>query len=99
MTVHNWLLKVGAKHALILLLLLRASRVVSVAATLQPLGDLPGGSFASWAWGVSADGSVVVGAGTPASGYGEWPGAEALLDVLGGMLRTPSAAATASHAG
>ena len=71
MTVHNWLLKVGAKHALILLLLLRASRVVSVAATLQPLGDLPGGTFASWAGGVSADGSVVVSAGTPASGYGE----------------------------
>ena len=27
------------------------------------LGDLPGGSFNSIAWGVSADGSVVVGTG------------------------------------
>src|SRR5262245_17814646 len=30
--------------------------------TLTGLGDLPGGSFHSEAWGVSADGSVVVGA-------------------------------------
>ena len=30
------------------------------------LGDLPGGSFFSIATGVSADGSVVVGSGTPA---------------------------------
>lgn len=29
--------------------------------TFEPLGDLPGGQFASWAYGVSADGNTVVG--------------------------------------
>jgi probable HAF family extracellular repeat protein len=48
------------------LLLLGASR--GVAATLQPLGDLPGGSFFSGASGVSADGSVVVVGSSSASG-------------------------------
>ena len=46
---------------LVALLLLGASR--AVAATLQPLGDLPGGAFVSIALGVSADGSVVGGGG------------------------------------
>jgi len=35
---------------------------------MQPLGDLPGGSFSSEARAVSADGSVVVGRGATASG-------------------------------
>jgi predicted alpha/beta hydrolase family esterase len=36
----------------------------------------------------------------PSSGYGEWRGAEALLDVLRGMTSPPSAAVGASsHAG
>ena len=35
------------------------------------LGDLPGGVFGSDAWGVSADGSVVVGGSYSASGIGE----------------------------
>jgi probable HAF family extracellular repeat protein len=38
------------------------------AASLTPLGDLPGGSFFSVANGISADGSVVVGQSTSASG-------------------------------
>ncbi|MFQ5667939.1 MAG: hypothetical protein ACE5I7_16110 [Candidatus Binatia bacterium] len=33
-------------------------------ASFHPLGDLPGGAFASQGWGVSADGSTVVGFGT-----------------------------------
>jgi probable HAF family extracellular repeat protein len=37
-----------------------ASRAFA-AASLTPLGDLPGGEFESFAYGVSADGSVVVG--------------------------------------
>jgi uncharacterized membrane protein len=37
---------------------------LSVGATFTPLGDLPGGSFDSTAFGVSADGRVVVGQGT-----------------------------------
>src|SRR5262247_1739273 len=47
---------------------LEGRRLLSLA-TLQPLGDLPGGSFYSSAAGISADGSVVVGMGTSASGY------------------------------
>lgn len=31
------------------------------------LGDLPGGSHSSWAWGVSADGSIIVGSGRTAT--------------------------------
>jgi probable HAF family extracellular repeat protein len=38
------------------------------AASFQGLGDLPGGSFYSKAYGVSANGSVVVGGATSASG-------------------------------
>lgn len=34
-------------------------------ASFERFGDLPGGGFWSWALGVSPDGSVVVGAGTP----------------------------------
>ncbi|MBX9792466.1 MAG: PEP-CTERM sorting domain-containing protein [Pirellulales bacterium] len=37
--------------------------------TMVGLGDLPGGIFSSYANGVSADGSVVVGYGLSASGY------------------------------
>ena len=36
---------------------------LSNAASFLPLGDLPGGSFGSGAYGISADGSVVVGFG------------------------------------
>jgi probable HAF family extracellular repeat protein len=39
-----------------------------MAATLQPLGDLPGGAFDSLANAVSADGSVVVGSSDSGSG-------------------------------
>lgn len=44
---------------------------VANAASFQPLGDLPGGSFASRAFGVSADGKVVVGSSSSASGSSE----------------------------
>src|SRR5262245_39101254 len=63
----NRLLYVGARLVLLSLLLLATSR--AVAATLQSLGDLPGGSFDSRANAVSADGSVVVGFGDNAAGY------------------------------
>ena len=39
------------------------------------------------AWGSRFIDIGPVGHLNPASGYGEWPGAEALLDVLGGMGR------------
>src|SRR5262245_9804019 len=49
-----------AQALLIALVLVIAPRVFAQA-TLQGLGDLPGGQIFSEAWGVSADGSVVVG--------------------------------------
>ncbi|WP_262382229.1 hypothetical protein [Microcystis aeruginosa] len=39
------------------------------AASFQGLGDLPGGIFNSQAYGVSANGSVVVGRGNSANGF------------------------------
>ena len=41
----------------------------TAAPMFQGLGDLPGGYFSSTAYGVSADGSVVVGRGYSASGF------------------------------
>ena len=57
------------------------------AADLMPLGDLPGGDFRSRAHGVSADGSVVVGWGSSASGqtafvWTQGDGIQSLHDVL-----------------
>jgi hypothetical protein len=57
------------------------------AASFTGLGDLPGGSFYSVAYGVSADGSVVVGQGNSASGgeafiWGATYGMRNLKDVL-----------------
>ena len=40
-----------------------AASLAFAAASLTPLGDLPGASFHSQAYGVSGDGSVVVGGG------------------------------------
>jgi probable HAF family extracellular repeat protein len=48
---------------------LSSSKIISsTGAVFQGLGDLPGGSFSSSAQGVSADGKVVVGSGSPDSG-------------------------------
>jgi probable HAF family extracellular repeat protein len=69
----------------------------AVAGTPQGLGDLPGGSFLSQAFDVSADGSVIVGVGTTAVddeafrwtaetgmvGLGGLPGAEVRSVALG----------------
>jgi probable HAF family extracellular repeat protein len=60
--------------------------------SLYALGDLPGGAFASGAFDVTADGSVVVGVGTSASG-GEafrWTAEEGMVglgDFAWGELR------------
>ena len=43
--------------------------VPAQAASFQGLGDLPGGIFNSQAYGVSANGSVVVGRGNSANGF------------------------------
>jgi probable HAF family extracellular repeat protein len=46
---------------LAVLMSVSATSAAAAAARLTPLGDLPGGTFSSYAYGVSGDGSVVVG--------------------------------------
>ncbi len=63
------------------------------AAELTPLGDLTGGGFASYATGVSDDGSVVVGRSIGASGYEafRWTqvgGMVGLGDLPGGLFES-----------
>jgi len=65
-----------------------------------PLGDLPGGDFNSSATGVSDDGTVVAGNGTPASGGGafRWTAATGPV-ALGGLPgRTTAEAVSADGA-
>jgi probable HAF family extracellular repeat protein len=59
-----------SKHCAFLAVLLSVSAASAAfaAASLTPLGDLPGGSFGSYASGVSGDGSTVVGNSYSASG-------------------------------
>jgi probable HAF family extracellular repeat protein len=64
-----------------------------VEATFTPLGDLPGGSFESYASGVSADGSVVVGESRSASGFEafRWTRADGMIglgDLPGGIYES-----------
>ena len=82
----------GSKTGLVLagIVFVGLAGVSAKAAGFQGLGDLPGGSFYCWAWGVSADGSVVVGRSSSASG-GEafrWEGGEmaGLGDLPGGSF-------------
>ena len=49
-------------------LALAISSLLSHAASFRGLGDLPGGTFLSYAAGVSDGGSVVTGVGTSSSG-------------------------------
>ena len=57
-SMHSLVCTSGAMAAV---LLGGAVSTAFAAASLTPLGDLPGGEFSSGANGVSADGSVVVG--------------------------------------
>ncbi len=58
------------------------------------LGDLPGGGFDSAAYGVSADGAVVVGSGLSGAGYEafRWTAAEGMVGL--GFLPGGSAGST-----
>src|SRR5262245_37489475 len=60
--------KIIAFTTIAFLLLTGAVSTAYAAASLTPLGDLPGGQFASRANDVSADGSVIVGSSYSASG-------------------------------
>src|SRR3989338_1056297 len=82
---------------IIAMMLVFGLTVSAHAVSFTPLGDLSGGGFYSYASGVSADGSVVVGGGVSASG-GEafrWTsgGGMAALGGLsgGGFFSTPLA--------
>ena len=59
---------------------------ILAASTNDALGDFDGVRELAGAWGSRFIDIGPVGHLNPASGYGEWPGAEALLDVLGAML-------------
>ena len=52
-------------------------------ASIEGLGDFPGGKFESTAQGISGDGSVVVGSGTTASGKHafRWTSASGMVDI------------------
>ena len=67
------------------------------AAEFIPLGDLSGGDFHSSATGVSDDGTVVAGNGTPASGGGafRWTAATGPV-ALGGLPGRTSAEAVSA---
>jgi len=71
-------------------LLLLASSTLARTPGFWSLGDLPGGEFDSWAEGVSADGSVVVGHSRTASGTEafRWT----LADGMVGLGRLPGSA-------
>jgi probable HAF family extracellular repeat protein len=61
--------------------------------SFTPLGDLPGGSFSSHAFGVSADGAVVVGASASESGREafRWTRSEGMIalgDLPGGQFES-----------
>lgn len=80
------------KKSVVVSLLLCSSVTHAVQLTdFQGLGDLAGGSFLSRAYGVSADGSVVVGQGTSANGeeafrYDAVNGMVGLGDLAGGFF-------------
>ena len=60
----------------------------ATASLFMGLGDLPGGGFSSFAYDVSADGSIVVGQGLSASGAEafRWTMADGMIG-LGGALQ------------
>jgi probable HAF family extracellular repeat protein len=56
-------------RSLVTSIVLGLASIGADAASFIPLGDLAGGQFASQAWGISADGAVVVGVGSTPNGY------------------------------
>lgn len=64
---------------------------ILAASSDDALGDFDRVRGLAGAWGSRFIDIGPVGHLNPASGYGEWPGAEALLDVLSGMLLTSQA--------
>lgn len=61
---------------------------IVAASTNDPLGDFENVRSLAQAWGSHFIDVGPVGHLNPASGYGDWPGAEALLHVLSGMSTT-----------
>lgn len=58
-------------------------------ATFEGVGDLPGGSFSSTVYGVSGDGSVVVGIATPEEGVVAFRWEAGVMDSLGFLPGAP----------
>jgi probable HAF family extracellular repeat protein len=80
-------------YAYLAMLLCTSAASPGFAASLTPLGDLPGGVFESYAHGVSNDGAVVVGSARSASGYEafRWTSARGMVglgDLPGGVFES-----------
>jgi probable HAF family extracellular repeat protein len=80
-------------YAYLAMLLCTSAASPGFAASLTPLGDLPGGVFESYAHGVSNDGAVVVGSARSASGYEafRWTSAGGMVglgDLPGGVFES-----------
>src|SRR5256885_1705488 len=79
------------KSSLILFLGILLSGLKLLAASFQGLGDLPGGTFESYAFRVSDDGKVVIGTSKSTSGYQafRWTAATGMVglgDLPGGSF-------------
>jgi len=68
---------------------------IVAASTNDPLSDVENVRSLARDWGSRFIDVGPVGHLNPASGFGDWPGAEALLHVLSGMSLTPTSAAPA----
>lgn len=75
--------RVNVVRAILAVLFCTGSAFADV--SFQGLGDLPGGTYGSWAYGVSADGSVVVGYGRSASGAEAFRWTQDGMVSLGGL--------------
>jgi probable HAF family extracellular repeat protein len=86
--------------ALLTILLCTSATRAFAGASLTPLGDLPGGGSYSWASGISADGSVVVGSSDSASGreafrWTRGGGMVGLGDLPGGLFGSTASGVSA----
>lgn len=90
-----------SRRALVFLLLASGCQITFAQPSFRGMGDLPGGPFSSYAYGVSADGSVVVGMSNPVSQGVEatrWTAGGGLVglgDLPGGLYASVARAASA----
>jgi hypothetical protein len=94
--------------AFILLLFFGCPILAVLAARFQGLGDLPGGTVANYACGVSADGAVILSWPTNPSGFmleqtllllssNTWSTSSAPVHLVGGSFRVTNSPGAAPH--